>query len=120
MRRRDALAGTCAASELVPLRADCDAGVVDEAPDPELTRMDGRMTPTTTERDRVVNQRLFVSHAAPSHPLSAPDPHLTLKLMSAERERLSRKDDEGEKKSTSANGRAADARTHRSGLAIRA
>jgi hypothetical protein len=45
------------------------------------------MTPTNTESlgDRVFSQRLFVLQASPNHPLSAPDPHLTLKLMEQER-----------------------------------
>jgi hypothetical protein len=56
------------------------------------------MTSTSTEffGDRAVNQRLFVLQASPNHPLSAPDPHLALKLMSAEQERLSSEDDENE------------------------
>jgi hypothetical protein len=42
--------------------------------------------------DGVTTKRLFVLQTAPSHPLSAPDPHLTLKLRSSDLKRLQEED----------------------------
>jgi hypothetical protein len=42
--------------------------------------------------DGVSTKRLFVLQTAPSHPLSAPDPHITLKLRSSDLQRVSQED----------------------------
>ena len=56
----------------------------------------GRMNSIASDRanEGVAAKRLCVLQTAPSHPLSAPDPHLTLKLLSSELKRSSVEDAE--------------------------
>jgi hypothetical protein len=53
--------------------------------------MGGRMNSIGSEHasEGVSAKRLFVLQTAPDHPLSAPDPHLTLKLRDAELQHVS-------------------------------